>query len=65
MIQAQLPCWALWLNISKNLAFRSCVLKFIWEGRLKPIVYEILPLSKVQKVHQILEEEGTHFGRLL
>ena len=40
------------------------VLKFIWEGRLNPIIFKILPLSEVQIAHQILEE-GTHFGKIV
>ncbi|MFX0015245.1 MAG: zinc-binding dehydrogenase [Promethearchaeota archaeon] len=40
------------------------VLKFIWEGRLKPVVDRTLPLSDVQTAHQILEE-GSQFGKIV
>ncbi|MFW9902721.1 MAG: zinc-binding dehydrogenase [Candidatus Thorarchaeota archaeon] len=40
------------------------VLKFVWNGRLKPVVHKTLPLSEVQTAHQILEE-GTHFGKIV
>lgn len=40
------------------------VLKFVWEGRLKPVVHKTLPLLEVQTAHQILEE-GTHFGKIV
>ena len=40
------------------------VLKLVWNGKLRPIVDRVLPLSKAQEAHEILEN-GEQFGKLV
>ncbi|WP_455143609.1 zinc-binding dehydrogenase [Candidatus Hodarchaeum mangrovi] len=40
------------------------VLKFVWDGRLKPIIDSFLPLSDARKAHKKLED-GTQFGKIV
>ncbi|MHA3962035.1 MAG: zinc-binding dehydrogenase [Candidatus Thorarchaeota archaeon SMTZ1-45] len=40
------------------------VLKLVWNGQLNPVVDRILPLSKAQKAHEILEK-SEQFGKLV
>ena len=40
------------------------VMKLVWDGQLKPIVDRVLPLSKAQKAHELLEK-GEQFGKLV
>jgi NADPH2:quinone reductase len=40
------------------------VLEYVWVGALKPVIHTVLPLSKVQDAHLILEE-GRQFGKVV
>lgn len=40
------------------------VLEHVWAGDLKPVVHSVLPLSKAQDAHLILEE-GRQFGKIV
>lgn len=40
------------------------VLKLVWNGELKPVVDRVLPLSKAQSAHEILEK-GEQFGKIV
>ena len=40
------------------------ILRFVAEGKLKPIVSEVLPLAEAQAGHRLLEDRGT-FGKVV
>jgi NADPH2:quinone reductase len=40
------------------------VLKLVWNGELNPVVDRVLPLSKAQEAHEILEK-GEQFGKIV
>jgi NADPH:quinone reductase-like Zn-dependent oxidoreductase len=40
------------------------ILKFIEQGKLKPVIDRVMPLKDVQEAHRIIEE-GKHFGKIV
>jgi len=40
------------------------VMRLVFEGRLRPVVHEVLPLDEVQRAHELLEA-GEAFGKLV
>jgi NADPH2:quinone reductase len=56
------------LNIlGSTMASRSeldAVLRLVWDGRLKPVVDRVLPLSSAKEAHEILER-GDQFGKIV
>jgi NADPH:quinone reductase-like Zn-dependent oxidoreductase len=43
--------------------FRT-VTSLLWEGRLKPVVDRVMPLSRGKEAYQIIEK-GEHFGKIV
>jgi NADPH:quinone reductase-like Zn-dependent oxidoreductase len=43
--------------------FRT-VTSLLWEGRLKPVVDRVMPLSRGKEAYQIMEQ-GKHFGKIV
>jgi NADPH:quinone reductase-like Zn-dependent oxidoreductase len=39
-------------------------LKLLWDGRVKPIVDSVYPLSEARKAHELLERGG-QFGKIV
>ncbi|MHA2139885.1 MAG: zinc-binding dehydrogenase [Candidatus Thorarchaeota archaeon] len=53
--------------LGSTMASRSeleTVLQLVWDGRLKPVVDRILPLSSAKEAHEILES-GEQFGKIV
>jgi NADPH2:quinone reductase len=53
--------------LGSTMASRSeldAVLQLIWDGRLKPVVDRVLPLSSAKEAHEILER-GEQFGKIV
>ncbi|MHA2041034.1 MAG: zinc-binding dehydrogenase [Candidatus Thorarchaeota archaeon] len=53
--------------LGSTMASRSeldAVLQLIWDGRLKPVVDRVLPLSSAKEAHEILER-GEQFGKII
>ncbi len=42
----------------------NSVLELVWQGRLKPVIDRVLPLSEAQFAHTLLEN-GDHFGKII
>ncbi len=40
------------------------IFKFIEQGRLKPVIDRVMPLSEVREAHRVVEE-GRHFGKIV
>jgi NADPH2:quinone reductase len=40
------------------------VMRLVFEGRLKPVVHEVLPLDEARRAHELLET-GEAFGKLV
>jgi len=40
------------------------VLNLLWAGRLKPVIHQVMPLSKGRDAYQMMEE-GQHFGKIV
>ncbi|MHA2385885.1 MAG: zinc-binding dehydrogenase [Candidatus Thorarchaeota archaeon] len=53
--------------LGSTMASRSeldAVLQLVWDGRLKPVVDRVLPLSSAKEAHEILER-GEQFGKIV
>ncbi|MFX1367344.1 MAG: zinc-binding dehydrogenase [Promethearchaeota archaeon] len=42
----------------------EAVLQLIWDGKLKPVVDRVLPLSEAKEAHELLED-GVQFGKIV
>jgi NADPH:quinone reductase-like Zn-dependent oxidoreductase len=40
------------------------VLNFLWEGKIKPVIHQVLPLSEGKEAYKMMEE-GKHFGKIV
>ena len=66
-INLKLLFWKQYEILGSTMGSRSelrDVLKLVWNGELKPVVDRVLPLSKAQDAHEILEK-GEQFGKLV
>jgi NADPH2:quinone reductase len=53
--------------LGSTMASRSeleAVLELVWDGKLKPVVDRVLPLSKAKEAHELLEA-GAQFGKIV
>ena len=40
------------------------VMRLVFEGRLSPVIHEVLPLAEARKAHELMES-GKVFGKLV